>query len=172
MPSRFLAACAAAVLVVAAGSCSPGERHKALTLFFDGVPPLEEPPAPGEAVAVAAAPAERFFREHGPYGAKLCHTCHESTASNTYVVPRDELCAQCHTFEPKRFQHDPLDDCLGCHDPHSSAYRYLLVAAPNQVCTDCHDPATLPEDSSHTDASKLCTDCHDPHQSDREDLLR
>lgn len=172
MSSRFLVACAALVLVVAVGSCSPSERHATLTFFFDGVPPLEEAPPPGQAAAVAAAPAARFFREHGPYGARLCNTCHESTASNSYVVPRDQLCAQCHTFEPKRFQHDPFEDCLGCHDPHSSAYRYLLLAAPNQVCADCHDAATLPEDASHTDPEKLCVTCHDPHQSDKEDLLR
>jgi len=175
MSSRTLATWATAALLLAGTACNTPTRHAALTFFFDGVPPLETPPPPGQAVAEAGAGPERFFREHGPYGAKLCSSCHESTASNSFVAPRDQLCVHCHSFEPKKkFEHDPSasGDCMSCHDPHSSAYRYLLVASPNAVCAECHEKETLPEDESHTNSAKACVGCHDPHQSDKEYLLR
>jgi predicted CXXCH cytochrome family protein len=172
MCGRVLPLCAALALLL--GACSPAARYAALSLFFDGVPP----PAPPR-VETAAQPAALLvthYAEHGPYAAKLCSACHESTAGNTFVAPRDQLCTHCHELlEPaKKFQHDPAasGECMSCHDPHSSAYRYLLVAAPNAVCASCHDKETLPEDDAHTDPAKACAGCHDPHQSDKEHLLR
>ncbi len=174
MRSRALKGCAIAVLLAAGSACHSQSRHEVLTLFFDGVPP-PEPTVEQKAAALAQAPPARHFSEHGPYGAKLCDSCHQSAASNTFVAPPDKLCVQCHEPGPqKKLQHDPFasGDCLSCHDPHSSPWRSLLVARPNDVCAECHETEMLPEDASHRDAAKVCIDCHDAHQSDKEALLR
>jgi len=159
-------------LVLTGAACDPVTRHHVLTIFFDGVPPIET--AAQKPAAAAATVEARHFREHGPYGAKLCTGCHESMAGNTFVAPRDELCLHCHVMPAPKFEHDPAasGDCLSCHDPHSSAYRYLLVAEPDKVCAECHDASALPEDAPHTDPAQTCASCHDPHGSDKEHLLR
>lgn len=176
MRTPTLAACAAAVLFLAGTACNPPARHAALTLFFDGVPPPAAPAAAGGTVATASIAPVQHYREHGPYGAKLCSACHASPAAgNGFIVPRDQLCSHCHDLGPaKKVQHDPMasGECLSCHDPHSSTYRYLLLAAPNVVCAGCHEKEVLPEDAAHTDGTKQCIDCHDPHQSDKASLLR
>jgi predicted CXXCH cytochrome family protein len=173
--SRIPASWAGVALMVAAAACSPPARHATLSFFFDGVPPLATSPAPGEPIAAHVVSRPRHYAGHGPYAARLCNSCHESTSGNTFVAPRDKLCTTCHDFGPaKRFVHDPVDsgDCLDCHDAHDSAYPFLLVAAPNAVCAGCHEQAVLPEDPAHTDPARSCVECHDPHQSDRESLLR
>jgi predicted CXXCH cytochrome family protein len=175
MPGRIPAACAGLALFFAASACSPPARHATLSFFFDGVPPLAEVPAPGEPMAAHAVPAQKRFLGHGPYAARLCNSCHDSAAGNSFVAPLDELCTRCHDLgPPKKVVHDPAGsgECLACHDPHDSAQPYLLVAAPNKVCGDCHEQAVLPEDAAHTDPGRTCTECHDPHQSDKESLLR
>jgi len=183
MTTRVFSACGAAALVVAAfllgtSACSPPSRHAALSLFFDGVPPLPPPgPPPGSeaAIAQAASPQKAGFREHGPYGAKLCSSCHLSTAANTYVVPKQQLCAHCHDIDlAKQYVHGPIasEGCTSCHDPHSSPYRYLLSAGPETFCYGCHDKQDVAADPAHKDTTRTCNGCHDPHASDEKHLLR
>jgi predicted CXXCH cytochrome family protein len=175
MRSRTRAACVTVALLLTSTACSPPVRHAALTFFFDGVPPLAAPLPAHPAAGEPATFTVRHYSEHGPYAARLCTSCHDSAANNSFVAPRDQLCTHCHDFAPKKkLQHDPFEsgDCLTCHDPHSSVYRYLLVAQPNEICAGCHEKEALPEDAAHADAAKSCVDCHDPHQSDRESLLR
>ena len=178
MTNRTFAACAAVTLLLAGTACNPPARHAALTFFFDGVPPLQAPPAPGQEVAAAGAAAQRpvvRYREHGPYAAKLCNSCHESTSGNRFVAPREKLCAHCHDLGPdKKIQHNPMasGDCLSCHDAHSSRQPFLLIAEVTSVCSGCHEKDALPQDAVHTEAGNPCNDCHDPHQSDNENLLR
>lgn len=180
MRIRTLVACLA-LLMSAGTGCNTPSTHSTLAMFFDGVPP---PPPPGptrEELAAAAAaadgarPRKSGYREHGPYGAKLCTSCHQSTASNTYVVPREQLCAHCHDFKlDKEFLHGPIASggCTECHDPHSSQYPHLLVAAPEGFCLRCHEQEEVAGNPVHEDVGDDCLECHDPHQSDSEYLLR
>lgn len=181
MRTRVIAACLGLALG-AATACSPPSRHAALEFFFDGVPPYEEPapaPAPGTADTAAVATLRDLsrprFREHGPYGARLCNACHESTASNTYVVPKERLCANCHDLQLDReYLHGPVagGGCTECHDPHSSNWRHLLVSDPATFCYRCHDKEEVAALSVHDDPAEPCTGCHDPHQGDNPMLLR
>jgi predicted CXXCH cytochrome family protein len=170
---------AAALLVsLVAGlslACDATSRHKVLTYFFDGVPPLEIPgaePAPG-AVTPASRPIS--FQEHGPYAAKQCTACHNQDAGNALVAPPNQLCGHCHALQlDKPYIHGPLasGDCLVCHDPHSSPYRPLLVSQSDSFCFQCHDRNDISNSPEHANLEETCTTCHDAHMSNRKYLLK
>jgi len=166
------------VAVLSVG-CDATSRYKVLTFFFDGVPPPRPAGEAEEAQAAAQAGGIRPRRvgtgEHGPYAAKLCNACHESAASNTFVVPRDELCFRCHDIRlDKQYIHGPLASggCTACHDPHSSRYRYLLVSESDDFCFHCHERQAVARVSAHTGIEEQCTTCHNAHMSDKKYLLR
>ncbi len=166
--------CCGAVL-----SCStPEQKYKVLSFFFDGVPRpagLEQ-----EAGAPAAGPGQPIQKavpqifEHGPYAAKYCEGCHVR-GSNRLIMPKEQLCNVCHTLgTEKRYVHGPVNsgDCMICHDPHVSAYRYLLISDETDFCFYCHEKNDVYAREVHNDHKALCTQCHDPHMSDNEYLLK
>jgi predicted CXXCH cytochrome family protein len=170
-------ACVCVVTVLSIG-CDAPSRYRVLTFFFDGVPP---PRTAGEteggqaAIVNGVQPRQIGLREHGPYGAKLCTACHESAATNTFVVPRDQLCFRCHDIRlDKKYIHGPLASggCTACHDPHSSRYRYLLVSESETFCLHCHDRDAIQRIGAHAGHEEQCTSCHNPHMSDNKYLLR
>jgi predicted CXXCH cytochrome family protein len=179
-PGKALAA--AFTLLVAAGlfcGCDATSRHKVLTYFFDGVPPLQEPgaaAAAGPAGTPSLLPARPIsFQEHGPYAAKMCGACHNEAAGNTLVAPPDQLCVRCHALKlDKPYIHGPLASggCLVCHDPHSSQYRPLLVSDSDSFCFHCHDRETIEKIPGHADLKQPCTACHDAHMSNSKYLLK
>jgi predicted CXXCH cytochrome family protein len=177
MKARTAAICTVLVALLPVG-CSATSRHKALTMFFDGVPPpktegaLEGTQATSQAVS-PSRPAKSS--EHGPYAAKLCSACHDAAAINGLVLPKDQICFRCHALKlDKTFVHGPIASggCLVCHDPHSSRYRYLLVSDSDSFCVRCHDPRTIAKIEGHSDLTTSCTTCHDAHQSDKKYLLK
>ena len=157
--------------------CSATTRNKVLTMFFDGVPPLQ---AGGAQQQPGAAPETSGgkpmgMREHGPYAARLCGACHEAAATNALVVPRDQLCTQCHTLRlDKRYVHGPIASggCLVCHDPHRSPHAYLLVSASDSFCFHCHTERSVQAIEGHEGVESGCTECHDAHASDQKYLLK
>jgi len=177
MRQGTLATSAVAVLVLCA-SCSIEARHKALTTFFDGVPPIKteqpagsQPTGPGRREPMPAI----VLHEHGPYAAKLCGACHDASSANRTVVPKDELCRQCHELPADwKYPHGPqaAGQCLACHDPHRSKEAGLLVASGDAVCLRCHERATLSATKEHADSGPGCVTCHDAHGSDSKYLLR
>lgn len=172
-----LGAGGAGVVLLVAG-CGSATRHRMLTTFFDGVPPPRQGPvvaAPAINAATVGPRPRVGASAHGPYAAKLCGACHSASASNTFVVPRDQLCFQCHAIAmDKKHVHGPLASggCLVCHDPHSSRFRYLLVSESDSFCLDCHDRVTVARIPGHESGTQQCTECHDPHMSDKDYLLR
>jgi predicted CXXCH cytochrome family protein len=169
-------AVAIGVLVVTSGGCNPQSRYEVLSFFFDGVPPPRPPAAPEATEAVPGGSQTRRvgYREHGPYGARLCSACHEPGATNALVAEGEELCLRCHAFKTKRYLHGPLASggCIACHDPHSSQYRYLLLSESDSFCFRCHEQQAVARASAHANVTEACTVCHDPHSSDRKYLLR
>lgn len=167
----------AAVLFV---GCEPASRYAVLSTFFDGVPkPVAITNGPGngdKANGSTVAQLRRAkFGEHGPYAARQCDACHASTASNTFVAPRDQLCLRCHDLQlNKRYIHGPLASggCISCHDPHSSKYEHLLVSDSGTFCLHCHNTVDIAKVSAHRETKAQCTSCHDPHMSDRKYLVR
>ena len=168
--------CLATALAV---GCNARSRHKALTLFFDGVPEPKAAPdtagAPDADPTQPPAPGPVVYREHAPYAAKACDACHDAAATNALIVPKDELCARCHEVKlDKKYVHGPLASggCLVCHDPHRSRYPALLVAESGTFCFRCHDRAALSPIEEHAHPEADCTACHDAHGSDQKYLLR
>jgi len=159
--------------------CSATSRHKALTLFFDGVPPLGKDEASQQQLTTATTigtPSRPVpGSEHGPYAARLCNACHEGGATNALLAPNDELCFRCHAITlDKTFIHGPLASggCLVCHDPHNSRYPHLLVSDSGSFCLGCHDRETVANIEGHGDTNQNCTTCHDAHGSDTKYLLK
>lgn len=178
MKTQGVAAGTLLAAVVASG-CDASFRHKVLTTFFDGVPPLR--PA-GQAAGVrrpAGAPQaglSEAYRAHGPYAARLCDTCHVTGSGNAVAAANGELCLQCHDMGTgKRFVHGPVASgggCLVCHDPHGSRYPNLLVSESDAFCYYCHDREAVARNAAHRAGEQRCTACHDAHMSDRPHLLR
>jgi len=179
MGIRILAGAMAAATVVLAVGCNATSRHRVLTFFFDGVPPVRsvEEGTPGEPVVAEGAvrATQAAAREHGPFAAKLCSACHDARERNALVAPAGELCGRCHEIAlDKRYVHGPVasGDCQACHEPHSSRYRALLVSDSDGFCVDCHGREALPADADHGGVEAKCTVCHDAHMSDRRFLLK
>lgn len=164
-------------LAVLSVACSASSRHRVLTFFFDGVPSLEAPAdvRSGRTAGGEVAKSVVRIQDHGPYAAKLCDSCHEVGRGNALVVPVDRLCARCHALDlSKEFVHGPLTagGCILCHDPHRSAYPYLLVSESGASCLRCHERRSLRAVDGHDREEQPCTACHEAHMSDRRYLLR
>ena len=168
------------------GCATPEERHRILTILFDGVPPLH-PVEPvlvpegleeGDTLQLALSMVvERKVSVHGPVAEKECGQCHLSRYSNQLKAEKEALCWTCH--DRKDFAgevvHGPFESgfCQACHDPHRSQYEHLLVSDSKDLCEGCHeqyDMAALAEHSTGED--RLCQSCHDPHASEREYMLK
>ena len=196
-PSRLLAlGLRAALVCVAVGvamgtlSCTPEQKHRTLTFFFDGVPPLHpvvEPATKGS----TAEPAIRktverpdkpraVLSEHKPLSDKAsCVGCHDGNASFALLRPPAELCVRCHEKETRQYprMHGPtaVGDCGVCHDPHRAPREHLVRAPVVQLCFRCHEQT--PEGGSTLGCSRasdqaLCTECQDPHGGDRQYFLK
>ena len=181
-----IAALALGLVVQGIGCTTPEQRHRILTIFFDGVPPLypEEPELVPEGLGEGDTPqveqarvVNRTASVHGPVAEKACGECHSSRYSNELKAEKEDLCWTCH--DPEDFAgevvHGPVAAgfCQGCHDPHRSQYEYLLLSDKADLCESCHeqyDMAAIPEHSSGDD--RLCQSCHDPHAADRKYMLK
>ncbi|MBW2542849.1 MAG: hypothetical protein JRF15_12220 [Deltaproteobacteria bacterium] len=181
-----IAALILGLILQGVGCATPEERHRLLTIFFDGVPPLypEEPEPVAEEIAEGVDPRasraraeNRIVSVHGPVAEKECDQCHSSRYSNKLKVEKEKLCWTCH--DPEDFAgevvHGPFAAgfCQACHDPHRSKHDYLLVSDRTDLCESCHeqyDVAAIPEHSSAED--RLCQSCHDPHAAARKFMLK
>ncbi|MBM4038394.1 MAG: hypothetical protein FJ290_07760 [Planctomycetes bacterium] len=184
---RILGGLLAACLPVALGlvSCTPEERHRALTFFFDGVPPLHPEadsvklvPESKRAAPVTPGPARPTPSvvagyEHKPgLDRTQCGACHNVNRSYRLLKPIGELCSSCHEREMREFprMHGPvaLGDCAACHEAHRSRYKHLVKAPAPTLCFRCHEqtpegakPPACPRASDDVN----CLKCHDAHGS-------
>lgn len=188
------------VLIAFLWGCDRHTRHKVLTFFFTGVPPLEEEKqAPEEGKEVAEAEKVEKKRRlisktipfsHGPYGARLCDGCHETSPivgsrrstrrgaggigrarRGILVAPTRELCLECHTlksaqraYEEGLWLHGPVAEgsCTMCHSPHESLNPYMLRVKPEEICIGCHSEGYIFNTEVHR-GSRDCLSCHNPH---------
>ena len=177
------------IVLSLAGGCTPAVKGNWVSYIFDGVP---APPPPdtyclpwleahqtanlaavtdkgnGEGAAVADGSVKKGGSEHPPYRDKKCDSCHKKTTESGFIVPLRELCVTCHkTIVTGEFLHAPATagNCLACHDPHSSLYRFLLKSDGPSLCSKCHQEqrqAKRLHDSS-AKSGIACADCHNPH---------
>ena len=109
--------------------------------------------------ALPAYSADAFKLKPGARGA-TCIKCHENfkeILKRTYVHPLLKK-----------------GDCTGCHVPHTSSHKGLLIAATTKLCYNCHqDVLPAQRRSAHDDVVKgKCTICHASHGSDNRYILK
>lgn len=86
-----------------------------------------------------------------------------------------DLCVGCHEkvkqqLTSKRI-HPPFEEeCLLCHNPHSSKEKHLLVQTPPDLCFNCHDDFRISKKKSllihkPVEDERSCLNCHSPHAS-------
>ncbi|NQT50556.1 hypothetical protein HQ576_00810 [bacterium] len=180
---RFLPVSVAGVVVIAAVlllSCTPDEKHRLLTFFFDGVPPLHpvaKAAAKGKGPKGKSKPAEHPSRprevwsEHAPSRDKRsCGQCHDRKASFALLRPASELCLPCHQKETRQYprMHGPVavGQCNLCHDAHRAPRKHLVRAAVQGLCFQCHERTTEGEPTrgcTRASDKAACTTCHNPH---------
>ncbi len=175
-----------AMMLLLLSSCDEVERHKVLTFFFDGVPPLQtaasQTQAPGtkdrKAVDTATAGG---WHVHPPL--KDCTNCHSDQPRTGFsrkvqlVAEVPKLCYRCHrefsTLDT--WVHGPVatGDCLLCHEPHKTKTEFLLRRPVPDLCFQCHDAQAVRAVKNHKEESYAsCTDCHDGHAGATRSLLR
>lgn len=116
-----------------------------------------------------------------------CHAAHGSPNRNDLKAGEGKKqCYACHQPVDKgKVRHAALDryGCLGCHDPHGTAFGRLLPKKVNDLCAGCHPRqadgkhVTPFAAGGHTVGGNLvdprrtgrdftCASCHNPHGSD------
>ena len=182
----------AGVFLMIVAGCDRAARHKVLTFFFEGVPPLdsnrqaagtqtvaEESPA----LAAANQKAVRIDRQTGASRhepSKDCYQCHMKQGGwnqERLAEPLPELCYSCHTNYSAAggYLHGPVavGECLFCHDAHQSKYLHLQKTPQPQLCYQCHLPEDLESVAQHQNVERqICTECHDPHIGSTRNFLK
>ncbi len=177
-----LLVCLAALVL----SCDEMERHRVLTFFFDGVPPVGSEGFEGEPFDANSAGLEQPGQKpawyvHEPQ--KDCTNCHRRQSMGGFssqtrlIAPAPQLCYKCHD-DPTvlaSFVHGPVavGQCLFCHNPHRSKVEHLLREAEPKLCYLCHDASMIELIPAHlTQQTSACTDCHYPHSGPTKSLLK
>lgn len=184
IPAAFLLMCLCL-------GCNDVERHRVLTFFFEGVPPVDHEFWP---VQVATSKRIKDYRESGggvttsfrsgqergsDHPARDCNKCHRSSgrSGRRLVEPPPGLCYSCHEDHKAKgeYLHGPAiaGECLFCHESHRSRYVHLQKAPVPDLCYRCHRREDMPTIVDHEDKLEtICTDCHDPHASSMKKLLK
>ena len=143
------------VLLALMSGCDRQSRHKVLTVFFTGVPPLEEGKKAVEAKNRTPhseekdAPRPTVYR-HPLTASRQCNRCHQSTGNFSMFG---------------RKQNQPLAFRKGEVSPGP------LVLPRQELCIGCHKDKSAEEALARglwlhpTSAKGDCYACHDPHQS-------
>ena len=126
---------------------------------------------------------EKFV--HGPVAAGECTVCHGTSPKHKKkpgkykfgkIKDVAKACYSCHEkFKPKKFIHVPVEEgeCMACHSPHGSPYKFQLLAKGGDVCFNCHDEDIVAGEFVHGPAAVGgCVACHEPHTADYEKNLK
>jgi len=149
------------LLATSLTGCAPQTRHRVLTFFFTGVPPLE-----------AEMPVEKNKDQPASPSAKVLHKPASTVAGPLFSHPvwAAGICTPCH--ETTGVFRTP-----GVKKTTATAFKTgggrpgNLTKAKNQICTQCHKDKTPQRAASdnlwlhNTTAKGECLACHDPHQS-------
>lgn len=178
------------LLFAAVLSCDEVRRHKTLTFFFDGVPPLEGyVSAAGEGAAgtgVWPTSSEPTINIHEPRRGRQCHLCHGKKEKRVgfssevkLVAQPPQLCFRCHPnydySTSSQRVHGPvaMGDCLQCHHHHESMNVHLLKKPVPEICFNCHDKEDIVLIPNHSEESaSACLRCHAGHSSSKKGLLK
>ncbi|RKX19746.1 MAG: cytochrome C [Candidatus Zixiibacteriota bacterium] len=119
---------------------------------------------------------------HGPVGAKICVICHNLVEGKKhkfeFAAEKEELCFGCHEDSRDMMLNDHLHtpvangNCVGCHDPHQTDYRFSLKGNAADLCYKCHKKEEFNKEFVHGPIGVGdCNACHNPHASGNSDQL-
>lgn len=122
---------------------------------------------------------------HGPVAADECIICHGESPQHADNPKKHKFaeisniqakCFECHDpFPQKKLTHSPVEEgeCLACHSPHGSQFKFQLLKKSGDLCFECHDEELVADKFVHGPAAVGgCVACHDPHTADYEKNLR
>ena len=122
---------------------------------------------------------------HSPVAEAQCTVCHGKSSKHSGSPERYKfgtieglagICYTCHKkYDAKIVVHYPVDegDCTGCHSPHGSPYKSILISEGSDLCFNCHDKELISNKFVHGPADAGgCIICHEPHSADYEMNLR
>lgn len=178
----------AGLMVAFVSGCDRLSRHKVLTIFFTGVPSIEEQDrVRAEAREAAKHPEKVAVQQaepkkkramvvkptrfsHGPYAANKCYLCHEVSASGGFrgFGKKEEAAGALAGagIVPGKMVAPLHELCSGCHvskSPAKARQAGLWVHGPVSTgfCTLCHGPHAGPERYMLLKAADaLCVECH------------
>ena len=173
-PNRFFAGLViVTVLITLWSGCDRQSRHKVLTVFFTGVPPLEEenkavaakdktPPAEDK-----AAPRPTVYK-HPLTASRQCNQCHQSTANFNMFGRKKNLPVAFRKGEasPGPLVRPRLELCIGCHTDKSAAEAlarglWLHPTSAKGDCYACHDPHQSTNPYTLLEKPRqICIPCH------------
>ncbi len=148
-------------MIVTACGCDRRTRHRWLTFFFTGVPPLEAPRAagttgekktadrPGTGGAGGEAPKALSYA-HPLYAARRCEACHATMAGSGARTASggrgsSRILGGASAASPARLRMPVRKLCAGCHENKSEAAAsarglWLHTPAAKGKCLACHAP--------------------------------
>ena len=159
--------------------CSPRNRHKILSIFFDGVPDIDKKQVVStdstvsdssrtEAALQKIRSHQPEYLFHPPYKDRSCNNCHNLGQSGRLILPQPDLCYECHEnfSEELSWLHGPVAGgyCTSCHNPHMAKNPKLLKRTGQLLCYFCHTKSDVLKNPTHEEIEDAdCTECHDPH---------
>jgi len=158
----------------------------AVFMLFSGTASAQVFPTPDDCVS-SKCHAEMGKAEyvHGPVGAMICSVCHDEKGDKhkdnkiDLAVAEQDMCYYCHEEKQTQFmlpvQHKPVaqGQCVGCHDPHQSNFKFQLKGQADSLCYLCHPNNVRDKQLVHGPvATGNCQLCHEPHASSYPRLLR
>lgn len=173
------------LLALLCTQCTPEQRYRTLSFFFDGVPNPSATPVAAtaelsedELPRPIAGPKIEPVSKHKPFAEEKCDDCHAGATEGTQITPDSRvLCARCHTTFGKSWTvwHGPAAAwaCTECHSGHESENKALLLQPVPQLCAKCHDlgaASFLASNEAHAGKDD-CTRCHNPHGAVNNSLL-
>jgi len=177
-----------ALIILACAHCTPEQRYRTLSFFFDGVPDPTKVAGTSKPVIVdddefGPRPAPKQIKPvsfHTAYveGKDNCiEPCHAGMRMGMMPDPKT-LCVKCHADFGKESKnwHGPAAAwaCTQCHDGHESPYKALLKEPVPKICAKCHDldaPSFAKSNDAHA-TKEDCALCHDPHGASNALLLK
>jgi predicted CXXCH cytochrome family protein len=117
-----------------------------LDIAVAATPAIHKPTATTEQCATETCHAGIVSHEvkHEAVAQQECLECHTYAEPREHrfksAFPKDQPCGNCHDLKHKAVVHPLVQEgqCMACHDPHGSAYKGMLVAAPRTLCLSCH----------------------------------
>ena len=88
---------------------------------------------------------------HGPVAVGECAICHGTAPRHKDKPERNKfapiadagtICFECHDkFKASKFMHTSVaeGECVSCHNPHGSDFKFLLLSKGEEICVTCHD---------------------------------